>query len=83
MSVSLRVRELFRCDKHSNPLVWQDYCCTVKERVVELKFEGTAGATYVHRPDFSVETNLTYSQLISLGEGVYDLEFLKAISSDN
>jgi hypothetical protein len=83
MSVQISFRNLYQCDTHRSSLTWHDHCCTVQTVVVELKFGRHGFPEQVHPPDVDPETNLTYQQLLSLGEGKYDLEFLKAISSNN
>ncbi len=83
MKVQIRFRNLYWCDTHKSSLTWQDHCCTVQKVIVELKFGSRGFPEQVHPSAVDSTTNLTYHQLLSLDEGVYDLEFLKAISSSN
>ncbi|GEM_PF-2474582 len=66
MKVSVRVRELYRCDMHKNPLIWRDHCCKLQSKIVELRFGRYAAADYVHRGGVHSEINLTYRELITL-----------------
>jgi hypothetical protein len=73
MEIEICIRDWHQCEVHGTPPVRQGECCKSLSSVIQLRIGKQALKDYVRPGGVNPATNLSYSELRQLGEGIHTI----------